>query len=197
VVLAVNVLFYLGLTRPRLEKASGSRLSLGEVERVLRAEERRVEESRRLLSFARCVRFDADRFFGEVIETKEQRMTKVQKAVRDLAIAFRMNPESIAYEAEISEKTGVVEFGISFPLQGSYEALRQFLERVEDSEHFLVVDSISLDGSPEGGSALQLMIRLSTFFLAKEGSEPALPPPDAMDGGEPAAAPPDAEEPAA
>jgi Tfp pilus assembly protein PilO len=171
-VLVLNLLFYVGLTRPRLDQASGSRATLGEEERRLRAEERRMAEERRRLSFAHCVEHDLDRFFEEVIQTKEERMTRVQKAVRDLAVAFRMNPENIAYQAHEDRRTGIVEFGVSFPLQGSYENLRQFLQHVEASEHFLVVDAISLEGSPEGGVTLQLVIRLSTFFRGPEGGEP-------------------------
>ena len=55
------------------------------------------------------------------------------------------------------------------------ESLRQFLQKVEGSEHFLIIDEIGLSGSKEGGAQLSLNIRVATYFSGGETLEEALP----------------------
>ena len=52
------------------------------------------------------------------------------------------------------------------PLQGGYAALRQFLNAVEESDKFLLVERVVLAQGQDGGVLLQLNITLTTYFDA-------------------------------
>jgi Tfp pilus assembly protein PilO len=168
VILALNGIFYLFLTRPRLELAAGTRASFQELNTQIQKQRAGVEEVRDRLSTARCARFDLKRLRDEVLSNKVHRMTLVQKTLRELAQTFRMDPESIRYEFREVPDQPLVSFTISFPLRGSYVDLRQFLYHVEKSDHFLLIDSVGLSGSREGGKQLNLSIRLSTYFAVDD-----------------------------
>jgi len=166
-ILVLNGLFYLFLTRPRLEIAAGSRASFQRLNQRLVAEREAVDAIRHRISLARCIAFDLARFRDEVLSNKVDRMTVVQKSLRDLARTFRMDPENIQYSMKETPDSGLMTFSVSFPLHGSYEDLRQFLHHVEESEHFLLIDGVGLRGTQEGGASLDLSIRLSTYFAAE------------------------------
>ena len=48
----------------------------------------------------------------------------------------------------------------------NYANLRKFLQAVEESDKFLVVERVSLAKGKEGGSSLSLSISLATYFTA-------------------------------
>jgi Tfp pilus assembly protein PilO len=50
------------------------------------------------------------------------------------------------------------------PLEGGYANLRKFLQAVESSSKFLVIEQVALAQGHEGGAILQLNIALATYF---------------------------------
>jgi Tfp pilus assembly protein PilO len=123
------------------------------VERMERQRERLEQQRENLV-----------RFHDDILSDKFTKLTTIQREIRDLATQFQINPENISYTPDYVKDQELVNFGISFPLRGSYENLRQFIHRVESSPHFLIIDDITLSDAREGGVVLSLNIRLRTFF---------------------------------
>ena len=65
----------------------------------------------------------------------------------------------------------MTRFGATMPLTGSYESLRQFMDTIERSENFIVIESIQIANSKEGGIILSLLIQLSTYFIDPDLSD--------------------------
>jgi len=170
-VAVLNLILYLTLNLPRMHRES--------------VEERRVEMATQGLSeLSRRVglmkdldrRFETekgkvDTFYNDLLGAKENRMVRIQREVRRIAAGLGMDPESISYQPEFLDKVGLVRFTINVPLVGDYRNLRQFITRIENSENFLLIDSVTLGGSKDGGALLDLSIQLSTFFSAPEMKE--------------------------
>jgi Tfp pilus assembly protein PilO len=104
-------------------------------------------------------------FFQDVLSTKRERMPAVQQEIRDIAAKFQIKPENIAYSKDVFKGDRVVKFAAVLPLNGSYENLRAFISAVENSQNFLVIDSIALTDSKEGGIVLNLQITVATYFV--------------------------------
>jgi Tfp pilus assembly protein PilO len=106
-----------------------------------------------------------DRFFNETLAAKSQRMVAVQRELRAIAERHSIRPETVSYFNAPADKTrNMVRFGATFPLSGSYQALRSFIHDVEHSPHFLIIDSVDLTNAREGGALLALDISVSTLF---------------------------------
>ena len=117
-------------------------------------------------------------FYKVVLATKGERMIAFQKEIRDIAGKFRIDLKSINYAAEAAPtKDKIARFGAAMPLTGSYEGLREFIETIEKSDQFIIINSVELSNSKEGGVILGLSIALSTYFL-----DPELPDKDAATG---------------
>ena len=172
----LNLVLYLTLNLPRMRKESveasrvaGVTQNLGEVSRrvgLMKDLDRRYESENGKVNT----------FFNEVLATKDTRMIEIQREVRSIAAGLGMDPETIAYSPELEESVGLIRFGISVPLSGDYRNLRQFINRIENSKNFLIIDAVTLGGARDGGALLDLNIQLSTFFYAPElKAAPATP----------------------
>jgi Tfp pilus assembly protein PilO len=150
---------------PRAETARTLRRAIEESEVKFRKRKEKVDDVRAEYERVRSGQQTLQTFYDQVLSTKRQRMTSVQKEVRDIATKFQITAESINYATDFYKGEKVVKFSAILPLNGSYENLRSFVSAVENSENFLVIDSITLTDSKEGGVILTLQITLSTFFV--------------------------------
>jgi Tfp pilus assembly protein PilO len=108
-------------------------------------------------------------FYQDVLSTKGERMIAFQREIRDIAQKFRIDLKSINYAAEAAPtKDKIARFAAAMPLTGSYEGLREFIETIEKSSQFIIINSVELSNSKEGGVILGLSISLSTYFLDPE-----------------------------
>ncbi len=130
--------------------------------------ERSVDRMERQRSRLQRQRDNLVRFHDDILSDKVSKLTTIQREIRSLATQFHVNPETVSYAPEYLKDQDLVSFEISFPLRGSYENLRQFIQSVESSRNFLIINDISLADSREGGVLLSVSIRLRTFFQDSE-----------------------------
>ena len=109
-------------------------------------------------------------FFNEVLSTKQERLIDFQREIREIAGKYSINMEAISYPREVLANK-VTKLGAAMPLTGSYENLRSFLQTIERSENFIIIESIQLSSSKEGGVILSLTIQLSTYFVDPDAPE--------------------------
>ncbi len=163
--LAANLVVIFLVNLPRAHRAESLRAAaerFGHVrterERTangLRGEYQRIMDGRRTL----------ETFYSDVLSTKRERMTAVQREIREIARKYNIAPETITYNHEPFERDRITRFTVVMPLDGSYENLRQFISSVENSENFLTITGILLADSKEGGVILSLNVTLATWFF--------------------------------
>jgi Tfp pilus assembly protein PilO len=157
--------FALLINLPRSEQAVSMKNALGEFDHLVAQRQKQVAELdaefQRVVDGVRSL----ETFYGDVLSTKLERMTAVQREIRAIAGRFNINPEAISYKREIYETDQIVQFSASLPLKGSYEHLRAFIDAIENSANFITIQSITLESSKEGGIMLALNISVSTYFF--------------------------------
>lgn len=168
VVLVANIVAYAALVRPRI--AELRRLTAESAPRLQQLENREAEVRIREEYVAALERAgtDLEHLRGEVLSTKRVRMIDVQFELANLARRFGINLKRVQYENEVLADEGMERFGMVVPLEGGYASLRRFLQAVEKSREFLVIEEVSLAGKEGGGNLLQLSITLATYFDAPE-----------------------------
>jgi hypothetical protein len=129
-----------------------------------KAEEQQLEEilSRVDEQQTHFVSLYEDHFQGE-----DERFTMAINTVKRLARDAGLNPTSFSYPRVPLGTTGLVSRGIHFGVEGTYRELRTFINFLELSEQFLVLDGISLSQASGSGSDPRLSIGLkaSTIFV--------------------------------
>lgn len=164
VLLLLNLGFYLLLNLPRLRALENLQAASDAAARALRTGAARRDAMRDLIR-----RYDEEQvqlgdFHANRLGSQADRMTSIQKEIRGIAGEFRIDPEAIDYSPVEIQGTDLTSFQITIPLVGGYPNLRQFINRVEKSQHLLIVDEVQLTGAREGGAMLSLTIKISTCF---------------------------------
>jgi Tfp pilus assembly protein PilO len=173
VLVVVNIAAGLVLVRPKLNELDTLRDEY-EPRRQELLDFRKVVEAREsYLATLNQTEADLHRLRTEVLSTKERRLVVAQLEVADIAEQFGVNVDEVSYENDTLYDEGLEYLGWRVPLEGGYTNLRKFIEAVEESPKFLVIESVSLDQAKDGGSLLQLNIKLATYFDAPELAEEA------------------------
>jgi Tfp pilus assembly protein PilO len=114
-------------------------------------------------------RDDMKRLAREVLSTRQRRMIGVQLEIAKLAREFDIALDRVKYENEPLDNGALERFAIVVPLSGGYSNLRKFIQSVESSDNFLVIERVAL-GSGKSTDVLELAITLATYFIAPDAN---------------------------
>lgn len=147
---------------------------------VVQSREREVVQKENYQKELEKARDDMKRLAGDVLSTRQRRMIGVQLEVARLAREYGIALDRVRYENEVMDNGALERFAIVVPLTGGYAALRKFIQSVECSENFLVIERVAL-GSGKSIDVLELNITLATYFIAPDanldelGKKPIVP----------------------
>jgi Tfp pilus assembly protein PilO len=169
VLLVIDVGFFLFATRPKMREYQG--LVKGSEPQLTALERRKREVERREAFLGSLVQAEEDlrHLRQDVLATREQRLVEVQQELEALCGQFRIDFNSVTYDSDLLESESLDKLIMVVPLQGNYASLRSFLQAVEDSGKFLLVERVALAEGKEGGVLLELNITLATYFDAPVG----------------------------
>jgi len=166
VALIGNFGVYLALVVPRGRETVALRSERDSFETDFTAARKRSESLRAASERISGAEKGLDSFYGEILGTKQKKMVEIQREITKICQEFSIEPTEV-HNATAPVPEGRVErFTFSLPLRGDYQNLRRFIERVENSGNFLVVDSIALSGTQESGTQLALQVVVATYFDA-------------------------------
>lgn len=164
----LNGAIYFVLTQPAVREYR--RLTEGR-EPFRKLNERRevVEDHEGFLQAVQLAEQNLESLREEILSTRNRRMVAVQAELARLCDRFGIDLDSVGFSSELLLDVGLDRLAMNVPLEGNYASLRKFLQAVEDSDKFLVVERVSLARGKEGGSMLGLNITLATYFTAPRG----------------------------
>ena len=163
----LNVAFYMGLVEPKVreyQELTEAREPLGE----LSERQKQVERHEAFRQAVVQAESDLQDLRDGVLSTRNLRLVDVEEELERLCSQFGIDLNSVGYDNDLLLDEELDRFVMNVPLEGNYASLRKFLQAVEDSEEFLVVERVSLARGKEGGRTLSLSINLATYFVAPE-----------------------------
>lgn len=130
-----------------------------------------------------------DLLYEEYFSSEGARFLDVISQVKALAREAGMDPKRFAYPKDEVESYGLVRRGINFPVTGSYEQLRRFINLLELTDEFITLEEVQLGEvkGARGGRAdprLELRMRLSSIFIDMEYVETAFEDLEAIEEAE-------------
>jgi Tfp pilus assembly protein PilO len=163
----LNAAFYVGLVQPQVREYQ----SLTEAREPLGRLSERQQQVETHEAFRQAVgqaESDLRDLRESILSTRDLRLVDVQEELERLCAQFGIDLNSVGYDNDLLLDEELDRFVMKVPLEGNYASLRKFLQAVEDSEEFLVVERVSLARGKEGGRTLSLSINLATYFVAPE-----------------------------
>jgi Tfp pilus assembly protein PilO len=182
--LLLNTSFYFFATRPKVRAYDS--LMKGSEPQLLALENRKkeVEHREAYLAALQQAEKDLTELRRDVLSTRNKRMVDVQRELERLCGQFNIDFNSVTYDNELLLGQELDKMIMIVPLQGNYASLRRFLQAVEGSDKFLLVERVALAEGKEGGVMLQLSITLATYFNAPARVEQAAGRTAGRGGGE-------------
>ncbi len=119
-----------------------------------------------------------DQMSRDISTVYEQWWSSPQRRLADLLIELNqlerrssLSPRSTSYQQTASEKKGFgnTAMSIAFSVQGTYPHIRQLINLLELSRHFVIIDSITIGNASANGDTLNLNLQLKTLFHTPEG----------------------------
>ena len=163
-VLLLNLGVFVAYTFPRtLQVRSATSRALNAREEVER-ERAAVAELRHRAEVVKANTQDAEQFY-ETMAPRRTDLVAVVEDVEKMAKEPGLKTGQRAFAPAEVKDPRLVRVKITLPLEGSYDQLVGFLDRVERSPHFLTVDRIALHSAKEGSAALQ--VELSAYFRSE------------------------------
>lgn len=103
------------------------------------------------------------------LRTEEQRITKVIAEVKSLAERAGLDPPRINYPDEPIESHGLLKRSIVFGVDGTYLALRRFINFLELTDSFVTLEELRPGETYDAQrSRLSISLRISTLFVADD-----------------------------
>ena len=161
-IVVVNLAVYVGVIRSVVRLSGNRHAILATQQERVTAVRSELDALERTSSKLACVESDVQHVFEVQLSSKMERMTAIQREVRKLARDRGLDPDRITYGATAVKDSGLVRFTIAFPLEGAYDTLQGFIQAVEASPNFLIVQGVSIQEAQ--GSSLKLQIELVTYF---------------------------------
>jgi hypothetical protein len=103
-----------------------------------------------------------DDFFKQQIAPEQSGYSALSENFGELARAAGVRASNITYRTNVPDKRGVIEIEIGATVSGDYPNIVRFINGLEHSGTFYVLDSLVLGAGSSGGLGLNLHLR--TFF---------------------------------
>jgi Tfp pilus assembly protein PilO len=104
---------------------------------------------------------------ARVIPRRDGFAALIQEKERQAQFAG-LTPQRVTYELTEQPQFGMHAVYINMPLQGDYESLTRFIQALEESETFFIMDSMNLARfDPDQPGELNMLLNFTTFFYAQ------------------------------
>ena len=164
-VLAVILMADAVLIGVRWSINSSSHVQPGDLNRLGMLEKQYRADNARLGRFRTELPADEkqwDEFFTTHFHPAGAGYSAISEDLGDLSRSAGLRSDSISFHQHAPDARGLVQVDISTAIEGDYDSLVQFLNKLEHSDNFYVLDSLTLASSSLG--KLRLNVQLRTYF---------------------------------
>ena len=167
VVLAVgaglNGVVYAAYTLPRTLSARRLAQRKQDLENEVQRERLAAERQHRQAETIRANTDDARRFYESTVGGRAASLVPVLRSIEGMAREGGMRPGAAGYRAQDVKGLPLDRFVITMPVAGTYRQLVSFVQRLEQSPYFLILDEVRFSGEGTGSRA-ELSMVLSCYF---------------------------------
>ncbi len=165
VLLAINVAFFLTYRVRYQQRIQALDVTLDQANAALEAARSRKAAAEQTLTGYKSTTADIQRIYNEVWSTPQRRLTSMILEIRDLENRSRMVPRSTSFTQQVEKKEfGTRAMTMNFMVRGTYAQVRQFINLLELSQNFVVIDQIMLADPTDETQLLNLNIQIKTLF---------------------------------
>jgi Tfp pilus assembly protein PilO len=142
---------------PHVQPGDLNRLSM--TEKQYRADNARLERFRAELP---ADEKQWDEFFTSHFHPAAAGYSAISEDLGGLSRSAGLRSDAISFHQHTPDARGLMQVDITTAIEGDYEGLVQFLDKLEHSDNFYVLDDLTLASDTQG--KLRLNVQLRTYF---------------------------------
>ena len=156
------IVFFAGLRPFRVIEAR--RMSLrNDLRRQYEERRQEVARLRDIQSKVEAARQQGDAFLRERLLPQKEGFSTVVNELDAMAAAAAVRKGTVNFKTKALEGHILLEVGLSTTVEGDYPSLVRFVNKIEQSQRFFVIENLSLASSPNS-PVIKLNLRLLTYF---------------------------------
>jgi Tfp pilus assembly protein PilO len=142
---------------PHVQPSELARLAM--MEKQYRADNARLERFKTELP---ADEKEWDEFFTTHFHAVGAGYSAISEDLGDLSRSAGLRSDAISFHQHAPDARGLMQVDITTAVEGDYDSLVQFLNKLEHSDNFYVLDSLALASNTQG--KLRLNVQLRTYF---------------------------------
>ncbi len=155
---------YFFFIRPEMEVDEKASARLETIQQEIARQERAVKTLGNFESRLNLSRHNFQDFSQKHLFPRDRIGSELLRDLEKASLEAGLLRNRVAYRFEGKPVFGLQRVDFSVPVEGSYGSIRRFLNILESSPHFILIDSISLESDREGTSGgIRMDLNLSTF----------------------------------
>jgi Tfp pilus assembly protein PilO len=107
---------------------------------------------------------DCDKFFQDTFVDKATGYSELESDLYSIANKAGLRISDTNYKEQEVKSHGVTEITISADVEGSYSSLIQFIDGLQQSKNFYLLNNLSLGSSQVQSGGIKLQLELRTYF---------------------------------
>ncbi len=167
VVLGVNLAIWGFLVLPLQDRIAALQKSYADLRTQGASDQKEVKELQARLKHLQQAQQDLKTIYRTMLIPRTEGVTTIRLELEGLANNLQVKRSDFSYDYNPLEDFGLQHFMLSVPVEGNYRNIRRFINSIERSEHFLILDRVDLS-SERKEDVLNLDFMLSTYLVEDE-----------------------------
>lgn len=169
ILLGLNVAVFAVYTFPRSLQEKSVAARNASLRADVAREREVVADLRRRAEILKANARDTERLYREILGERGPDLVPTIQEVERMALELGLKPQARSWDHSRVADLPVARTIINMPLRGTYPQLAAFLDRVEHSKRFLVVEQVSLREGQDGQG--DLTVSVGAYFRASSETD--------------------------
>lgn len=163
ILICMNLIVYALIHVPQQQKTVSLQNSYSELRRNLTLREKEIQDLHTRLQRLEQSQKDLVYLYDSVLAPKKTGVTDIRLELEALANRLPIQKQGVSYTYKDVKDFGLRQFLLGVPIEGNYRDIRRFINEIERSKYFLILDQVDLS-SEQKGERLSMNFRLSTYL---------------------------------
>jgi hypothetical protein len=166
VLIALNLLLLVFIVLPQNSRIERLQSEYALTRTRLATSQKNIIELKGRLQGLQQAEKDLKTIYSKILIPKKTGVTDIRLELESLAQSLQIKKENFSYNYEPLTEFKIQQFQLGVPVEGNYRNIRRFINSIERSKHFLILERVDL--SEQKADILNLDFQLSTYLTDDE-----------------------------
>lgn len=168
VLIGINLLIFIALVIPNHSRISDLQTVYAAARNEAMDQQNQNRELQRRIAALEQAQKDVDEIYSKVLVTKKKGATDIRLELETLTQSLQVHRLEVGMNYHPMPDFKLQYYKLSVPVEGSYNSIRRFINKIERSKHFLILERVDLTAEKKKAEMLNLDFQLSTYLVDDE-----------------------------